>query len=76
MVFIQRNAINGAHLLALWFIVVANALGAQVRVDYVDLLALRDRFVRALRFADVAIDAIVGDYQGHGYSCRGRHRGI
>jgi hypothetical protein len=44
---------------------VADALGALVRIDDVDLRALRDRLVRAFGLADVAVDALVGDDQGH-----------
>ena len=36
-----------------------------VGIDDVDLGALRDRLVRALRLADVAVDALVGDHQRH-----------
>jgi hypothetical protein len=39
-----------------------HAFGAPVRVDYVDLLALGNGFVRALGLAHVAIDAFVGDH--------------
>ena len=34
-------------------------------IDHVDLGALRDRVVRALGLADVAVDAFVGDHQRH-----------
>ena len=66
VVLIQRNAIYRADLLALRLVVMADALGAQVRVDDVNFFALRDRSVRALRLADVAVNAVVGDDQGHG----------
>src|SRR4051812_27285087 len=42
-----------------------DALGALQRIDLVDLLAGRDRLVRALRLAHVAVDAFVGDDQSH-----------
>src|SRR5690349_22938157 len=71
MSFVQWNAIHRADLLALRFVVVADALGAQVRVDHVDLFALGNGGVRALGFADVAVDAIVGDDQGHANSSLG-----
>ena len=35
------------------------------RIDHVDLRAHRDRLVRALGLADIAVDALVGDHQGH-----------
>src|SRR5690606_9128004 len=47
------------------FVVVADAFGAQGGVDDVDLLALGDGAVGAFGFADVAVDAVVGDLQGH-----------
>ena len=50
---------------ALGLVVMADALGAPRRVDDVDLLAHRDRLVRALGLADVAVDALVGDQQRH-----------
>src|SRR5882757_7502708 len=43
-----------------------DALGTQVWIDLVNLNALKDRLVRAFRLADVAVDALVGDLQGHG----------
>src|SRR5689334_25335333 len=71
MSFVQRNAIHRADLLALRFVIVADTLRAQVRVDHVDLFALGNGGVWALGFADVAVDAIVGDDQGHANSSRG-----
>src|SRR5690606_35447613 len=63
---VQRNAVHGADLLTLGLVEMADALGAQVRVDDVDFLALGNGPVRAFRFADVAVDAVVGNHQGHG----------
>src|SRR5688572_28319903 len=71
MSLVQGDAIHRADLLALGFVVMADALGAQVRVYDVDLFALGNGLVRAFGFADVAIDAVVGDDQGHAGSCRG-----
>src|SRR5690606_30726099 len=65
VVFVERDAVHRAHLLTLGFVVVADAFGAQVGVDDVDLLALGDGAVGAFGFADVAVDAVVGDFQGH-----------
>jgi len=58
----ERDAVHRTHLLALRLIVVADAFGAQVRVDDVDIRALRNRAVRALGLAHVAIDAFIGDH--------------
>ncbi|MNF73040.1 hypothetical protein D3C84_550320 [compost metagenome] len=71
MGFIQGDAVDGADLLALRLVVVADALGAEVGIDHVDLLALGNGAVWALGFADVAVDAVVGDLEGHwNNSCR------
>src|SRR5688572_19973426 len=43
----------------------AQAFGALARVDHVDLHAHGDGAVRALGLADVAIDALVRDTEGH-----------
>ena len=57
MVRIKRNAVNRAHLLALRLIIVAHALGTEVRIDLIDFLTLRDGVVGAFRLTDIAIDA-------------------
>ena len=44
----------------------ANALGAPQRIDLVNLIALVDRAIGTLRLANIAIDALIGDQQGHG----------
>src|SRR5471032_1921535 len=62
---IAGNAIHRAHLLALRFVVVANAFGALVRVDHVDVDTHLDSVVRALGLAYVAVDALIGNEQGH-----------
>src|SRR6218665_1967211 len=63
---VEGDAVHRADLLALRLVVVADAFGAQVGVDHVDLFALGNRGVGALGLADVAVDAVVGDLQGHG----------
>ena len=67
-VMVLNNAICRAHQLALRFILGADALGALGRIDHVDFIALRDGAVRALRFANVAVDAFIADNQRHGVS--------
>jgi hypothetical protein len=62
---IVRDAVDRADLDALRGLVVADALGAQLGVDDVDLVALGYRAVRALGLAHVAVDAFVGNHQGH-----------
>jgi hypothetical protein len=70
MLGILGNAIDRANFYALRRIIVANALGALGRVNHVDLVALRNGTVRALRLANVAVDAFITDNQRHGVSFR------
>ena len=62
---VLRDALHRADLPALRRVEVPDALGAAFGVDHVDLGAHRDRAVRALGLADVAVDALIGDDQGH-----------
>ena len=62
-----NDALDRAHLDTLRMIEMADALGAKLGIDFVKLDALIDRFVRTLRLADVAIDALIGNQQSHGY---------
>ena len=71
---VHRDAAHRADLHALRLVEVADAFGAARRVDLVDLRAHRDRLVRALGLAHIAVDAFVGDQQGHGVSLRGAFR--
>jgi hypothetical protein len=59
---IKRDASDRTHLLALRLVEMADALRAFIGVDLVDQRAHENGLVRALGFADVAIDAIVGDH--------------
>jgi hypothetical protein len=63
---IEGDAIDRADFLALGLVEVAHALGAARGIDHVELDAHGDRLVRALRLAHVAVDALVGDLEGHG----------
>src|SRR5476649_2895984 len=65
MLRVAWDAIHRAHLLALRFIVVADTFGALVRVDHVDVDTHRNSVVRALGLAYVAVDALIGNEQGH-----------
>src|SRR6185312_8400256 len=62
---IVGDAVDRADLAALRRVEMADALGAARGIDHVDLLALRDRVVRALGLANVAVDALVGDDERH-----------
>jgi hypothetical protein len=44
----------------------AYAFGALRGLDHINLGAHRDGGVRAFGFADIAVDALVGDDQSHG----------
>ena len=62
---VDGNTSYRAHLHALRFVKMANALCAFVWVNLIDLFAHVDGLVRALGFAHIAIDALVGDQQSH-----------
>src|SRR5262249_4454129 len=66
VVRIGHAAVDRADLGALLLGVEADALGAQTRVDDERLFALADGLVRALRLADAAVDAFLGDHGRHG----------
>ena len=65
MFFINQYAINRAYLLALRFIIMTNALCAQIGVDFVDFLTLGNCVVWTFRFTDITIDAVVRNKEGH-----------
>jgi hypothetical protein len=63
---VGQAALDGADGLAGLVVVEADALGAELRVDHVDLVALGDGFVRALGLASAAVDAVGRDVGRHG----------
>ena len=65
MIHINGYTFYRAHLLALGDIKVTHALGTSVRIDFVNRLTLVDCLVGAGRFTDIAVDAIIGNYQRH-----------
>jgi len=65
---VERDACDRAQELALRFFKVTDTLGALVRIDLVILVAHRNGIVGAFGFADVAVDAVVGNQKGHGTS--------
>src|SRR5690606_21695293 len=69
------DALDRAHGHALRLVEMADAFGAQRRVDHVDRFALRNRPVRAYRLADVAVDAELVDLQGHARIVRAARAG-
>jgi hypothetical protein len=66
MPWMNGNAGHGTHLHTLGFVEMTDTLGAFRRVDLVDLRPKVNGLVGAFRLAHVAVDALVGDHQGHG----------
>jgi hypothetical protein len=64
--WVDRNAGHGADLHALGLVKMTHTLGAFLRINLVDLGPQKDGLVRALGLADITIDALVSDDQGHG----------
>jgi hypothetical protein len=62
---IDRNASDRTNLNTLGFVKVPYAFCALIGVDFINFWAEVDRLIGAFRFADIAIDAFVGDHQGH-----------
>ena len=60
---VERDAINRADFHALGSIKMSNAFGTFVRVNFVNLDALKNGVVRALRLANVTIDALVRNFK-------------
>ena len=58
---VERDALYRADNLALRFIKVSDTLGAEIGVNLINFYPGVDGLVRALRFADVAVDAFVGN---------------
>ncbi len=62
---IPDDAIDGADADAGGLLIVADALGAAIRIYLVDLVPQADGLVRTLGIAHVTVDALVGDEQRH-----------
>lgn len=65
MIRIIGNAVDRAHRLALRNIKVPHAFGATLWIDFIDHWPFVNGFIRADGLADIAIDALVGDFQCH-----------
>src|SRR5262252_5007490 len=61
VVRIGQTALDRADGLTGLVIVEAHALRAELRIDHIDVFALADRFVGALRLAGAAVDALFRD---------------
>ena len=66
MIFIFGNAIHRAHFDALWFIVVAHAFSAFLPIDLVYFFAHVNGVIRAFGFTNIAVDAVIVNFKGHG----------
>lgn len=60
--------VDRANALASRFIIMTDALGAAVAINFVDFSTHRDRLIRAFWLAHIAIDAFFCDKQGHNFS--------
>ncbi len=62
---IKRNATDRAYLLTLWLRVMTYTLSAFMRINLINFRPHVNGVIRAFGFADIAIDAIVCNHQGH-----------
>ena len=60
---IPDDAVNGADADAGLVIIKTDALGAEIRIDFVHLVTHGDGLIRTLRLTHVAVDALTGDEQ-------------
>ena len=58
----NRNTGHRADLHALGFVEMADAFGAFGWVDLIDFRPEEDGLIRALRFAHIAVDALIGNH--------------
>ena len=65
VVGIQRDAVYRAYVNTLGCLIVTHALGTEIGVNFIDFFALRNGAIGAFGLAYIAIDAFVGDHQGH-----------
>jgi hypothetical protein len=52
----------------------AYAFSAFVGIDLIDFWPQEDRFIRALGFTHITVDAFIGDHQGHKNPSQGKKR--
>lgn len=62
---IKRDTVDRTHLLTLRLVKMTDAFRAFRRINLVNFYALIDGAIRALGFANVTVDAFVGDLQRH-----------
>jgi len=61
MIWVMDNTVYRTNLNALWSIIMSHTLGAQGGFNYIGFITLRNGAIRALWFAYVAVDALVGN---------------
>jgi len=59
MIRVRQATINRTNLDTLWFIIVAQALSTELVIDLIDLIALEDCLIRALRLTHIAVDTFI-----------------
>jgi hypothetical protein len=67
MLRVDGNTSHRTNLHTLRLVKMAHAFGAFGRVDFVNFFAQINRLVRALRLTHIAVDAFIGDHQGHAW---------
>jgi hypothetical protein len=68
---VDGDASHRAHLHTLRLVEMAHTFSAFIGVDFVNFGPQEDGFVRALGLTHIAVDAFVGDHQGHKKSVNG-----
>ncbi len=63
----NRDAGHGADLYALRLIKMPHAFGTFARVNFINFCTQINSLVGAFGFADIAINAFIGNHQGHAY---------
>ncbi len=62
---VRNDARDRTDFNALRPLEMADTFGAKLRIDLVKLDTLIDCVIRTLRLANIAVDALIGDQQGH-----------
>jgi hypothetical protein len=62
---IHRDTGHRTDLDTLRLVEMADTFSTSLRIDLVYLWPRKNGQIRALRFADIAVDALVGDHQSH-----------
>jgi hypothetical protein len=71
---IDGNTRHRTHLHTLGLVKMPHAFGALVWVYFVNFWPEKNGFIGALGLTDIAIDAFIGDHQGHKKSIKGLNK--